>query len=128
VSKEREVSTDVSTPLFYKGRFYILNSDRRVLSCVEPSDGRVLWTGSLETRDKFESSPTAAGDKLYVIDHEANVFVAQAGDQFKILYSVAMGDAEEEKVRSSIAISDGELFIRTTGKLYCIGASAVASR
>jgi len=32
VSKEREVSSDVSTPLFYKGHFYVLNSDKRVLS------------------------------------------------------------------------------------------------
>jgi outer membrane protein assembly factor BamB len=121
VSKERFVSSDVSTPLFYKHRFYVLNSDRRALSCVEPATGRVVWTSSLDSRAKLDASPTGADDKIYMINQRGDVFVVAAGDQFKLLGTASMGDDAESPVRSSIAISDGNLFIRTASKLYCVG-------
>lgn len=123
ISEDREVSSDVSTPLFYQNRFYILNSDRRTLSCVEPASGRVLWTGSLETRIKLEASPTGAAGRIYMMDQQGRVFVAQAGAEFKVLHTTLMGDEGDKDTRSTIAVSDGQLFIRTNAKLYCIGKS-----
>ena len=121
VSKEREVSSDVSTPLFYKNHFYVLNSDRKVLSCLEPATGKVVWSGSLGSRAKIEASPTGADGKIYVISHRGDVFVTGTGDQFEILHTVSMGDDQDADDRSTIAVSDGQLFIRTATKLYCIG-------
>ena len=122
VSKEREVSSDVSTPLFYNNRFFILNSDRRTLSCVEPATGRVIWTGSLNTRSKLEASPTGADGKIYMINHAGDVFVADAGNEFKLRHTTPMGEDEgNAMVRSTIAVSGGDLFIRTASKLFCIG-------
>jgi outer membrane protein assembly factor BamB len=120
-SQDREVSSDVSTPLFYKDRFYVLNSDRRTLSCVEPASGKVLWSGSLESRAKLEASPTGADDKIYLMNHRADVFVASAGDEFKVLHTTAMGDEGDHNVRSTIAVAAGCLYVRTPSKLYCIG-------
>lgn len=121
-SKQREVSSDVSTPLFYRDRFYVLNSDRRVLSCVEPSTGKVFWSESLGGRSKLESSPTGADGKIYMIDHQGTVFVASAADEFKLLHTTPMGgDEDDDTVRSSIAVSNGSLFIRTGTQLFCIG-------
>jgi hypothetical protein len=34
-----------------------------------------------------------------------------------------MGDEGDDQLRSSIAISHGELFIRTGHNLYCVGVS-----
>ncbi|MFO1498875.1 MAG: PQQ-binding-like beta-propeller repeat protein [Verrucomicrobiota bacterium] len=121
VSKDREVSSDVSTPAFYQDHFYVLNSDRRTLSCLEPATGRVLWTGILESRAKFECSPTVADDKIYMINHRGEVFVAQVGPEFKLLHSTPMGDESDSTVRSSVAIADGHLYIRTGSQLYCVG-------
>jgi outer membrane protein assembly factor BamB len=126
-STDREVTSDVPTPLFYKGKFYILNGGKRKLLCVEPADGKVVWSGELVAssgagRTVFESSPTAADDKIYVMDHKGNVFVAAANtSEFKQLATAAMGDATDNSLRSSIAISQGQLFIRTGSKLYCVG-------
>lgn len=120
-SPEKDLSSDVSTPLFYKGRFYILNSDKRKLFCVEPANGKVVWSGDLDTRAKFESSPTAGDDRIYMMDHRGNVFVVSATtDHFKLLGSAAMGDETDNKLRSCVAISRGQLFIRTGKKLYCV--------
>lgn len=125
-STERDVTSDVPTPLFYKGKFYILNGGKRKLLCVEPSDGKVIWSGDLVAgsgaRTVFEASPTAADDKIYVMDHKGHVFVAAANaPEFKLLSSAPMGDPGDNNLRSSIPISQGQLFIRTGSKLYCIG-------
>jgi outer membrane protein assembly factor BamB len=121
-STERDVTSDVPTPLFYKGKFYVLNGGKKKLLCLEPSNGNVVWSGDLETRAVFESSPTAGDDKIYMMDHRGNVFVVAANtDQFKLLGSAAMGDEGDNYLRSSIALSQGQALIRTGKKLYCIG-------
>jgi outer membrane protein assembly factor BamB len=119
----REVASDVSTPLFYRGRFFVLNSDRKVLSCVDPATGQPLWSGTLESPVKFEASPTGADGRIFMVNHRADVFVADAGDAFKLLHTAAFGEGEERNVRASIAVAGGCLFIRTASKLYCVGKS-----
>jgi outer membrane protein assembly factor BamB len=120
-SQEREVSSDVGTPLFYKGRFYILNGDKKTIARVDPATGKADWIGELGTRIKIESSPTGADDKIYFQNFRGEVFVVAAAEQFKLLHVAAMGDDEDNDLRASIAISQGRLFIRTGSKLYCMG-------
>jgi outer membrane protein assembly factor BamB len=119
-SEEREVSSDVGTPLFYKGKFYVLNGDRKTIARVEPATGKADWIGDLGSRIKIESSPTAGDDKIYFQNFRGEVFVVAAADQFKLLHTVSMGDDGDDQLRSSISISDGNLFIRTGRKLYCL--------
>lgn len=121
-SQDRNVSSDVSTPLFYQGKFYVLNSDKRILNCVEPATGKVVWSEELSGRSKFEASPTGADGKIYVMNHNGDVCVVQAGDQFKLLATIPMGGGEDDNsLRSSVAVSQGNLFIRTGRKLFCVG-------
>jgi len=121
-SKDRSVSTDVATPLFYQGRFYVLNTDRRILTCVEPANGKVLWSGELGGRTKFEASPTGAAGKIYLMNHNGDVSVVKAADEFTLLANIPMGgEAGDQTIRSTIAVSQGNLFIRTGAKLYCVG-------
>lgn len=121
-TKDRAVSADVATPLFYQERFYVLNGDRKKISCVRPKDGEVLWTGDLESRADFQASPTGGDGRIFVMNMRGEVFVIQAGNEFKLLHKTAMGDDEDSNLRSSIAISQGNLFIRTGRKLYCLGS------
>jgi outer membrane protein assembly factor BamB len=121
----RHVTSDVSTPAYAGGRFFVVNSDRKSIACVEPKTGKVLWEGAIESPDvriqKFESSPTVADGKIYLIDHFGTVAVLEAGDSFKVLSINQMGSTDEKYVRSSIVASGGNLFIRTTNKITCIG-------
>jgi outer membrane protein assembly factor BamB len=120
-SSEREASTDVSTPVFYKGRFYVVNGERRTVARIEPATGKVEWTGDLNSRIKIESSPTAADDKIYFQNFRGEVFVVAAAEQFKLLNTIQMGDEGDDQLRSAIAVSQGDLFIRTGHNLYCVG-------
>jgi len=49
------------------------------------------------------------------------VFVVQAGgSEFKLLHMAEMAEGENT-LRAAIPISQGQLFIRTSKMLYCIG-------
>ena len=121
-TKNEDVSSDVSTPLFYQNRFYVLNSDRKSVSCVHPKTGEVVWEHRVEGGAKIESSPTAGDGKIYFQDMRARVTILAAEDQAKVIFSGDMADGEEKDVRSSIALASGCAFVRTTRMLYCIGA------
>jgi outer membrane protein assembly factor BamB len=116
-----DVSSDVSTPLFYKGHFYVMNSDRNSLACVEPKTGKVLWHERLPSATKIESSPTAGADKIYVQSHAGDVYVVKAGDKFELLHEVRMTEKQERDIRASISLASGCLFIRNHKELFCIG-------
>lgn len=127
-SDSKEVSSDVSTPLFYQGKFYVLDSDRKALACVEPKTGKVLWRGEFPTRVKMEASPTGADGKIYAIDFLGNVFVVKAGTEgFQILHQANFGQegltaTNNDKIcRAGIVAANGHLFIRAQDRLYCVG-------
>ena len=116
----REVSTDVSTPLFYKDDFYILNSDRRTISRLESATGKIKWTTELPGRKKYETSPTGADGKLYMMNFGGDVVVVDA-EKGDVLSTVVMGEAGDDMIRSSIPVAYGNVFVRTNKKLFCIG-------
>lgn len=121
------VTSDVPTPAFYKGKFYVLDGGKKILSCLEPKTGKVLWTGELGGKTKFESSPTVADDKVYCINFWGEVYVAKANtDKFEMLGMNEMGNGSKPNgnaasVRASISVSASSLFIRTQDKLYRVG-------
>lgn len=115
----RELTSDVPTPLFYKDCFFLLSDLQKCLTKLSPSDGRVFWTINLPGKYKWRSSPTAADDKLFLMNHNAEVLVVDSKNG-KVLHSVKMGGDYDDQTRSSIALSRGQLFIRTNEKLYCI--------
>jgi outer membrane protein assembly factor BamB len=120
---ERDVTSDVPTPLFYEGKFYILNGTKKKLFCINPADGSVIWSGDLGGRSPFQSSPTAADGKIYMMNFDADVFVVQAGgSEFKLLHSANFKDpGDDTRHRSSVAISQGNLYVRTGTKLFSLG-------
>ena len=127
-SDPKEASSDVSTPLFYQGKFYILDSDRKALSCIEPKTGAVIWRGEFPTRIKMESSPTGADGKIFAMDQLGTVFVVKAGgENFEILHQATFGQdgltgTNNDKIcRAAVVVSNGDLFIRAQDRLYCVG-------
>jgi len=110
---------DVCTPAYYNGKLFVLNGDTKTLFCLDPKTGEKKWQGPLDTKVVMRCSPTVADGKVYMMDEKGTVFIVGAGDQFEILGNIPMGDSEG--TRATIAISDGNLFIRTPQALYCVG-------
>ncbi len=118
--QRREISSDVPTPLFYGGDFFLVNEMQRKLFRIEPATGSVKWTVQLPGTRKYEASPTGADGKIYLMNFGGDVVVADAANG-EILGTMAMGDAGDDMTRSSISVAHGQLFIRTNHRLYCIG-------
>lgn len=116
--KFEEFPSDCVTPLFYQEKLFVLDGDKQMMTCLEPKTGKKIWQGNLGVREIFRSSPTGADGKIYCLSERGTVVVLDAGKEFKILSTIRMG---EEPIRSSIAVADGNLFIRTAENLYCVG-------
>jgi len=116
-----QVSSDVPTPAYYDGDFFVLSDLRKALSRVEPQTGKVKWSIETPGRRKYEASPLAADGKIYIIDHSGEVAIVSAADG-TIIRQIQMDEPRGQQfVRASIAAAHGQLFIRTTNKLYCVG-------
>ena len=118
-----EATPDVITPLLYRGRLYSMNDKRRIMVCHDAKTGRVLWKEKLGLGNVVRASPTGADGKVYIINRSGDVVVLEAGDTFKVLSRIRMG---EPPVQSTISIAHGKLFIRTARNLYCISKKASA--
>ncbi len=118
----KNVSSDVPTPLFYQGHFWILNGDRQTLACVEPATGKVLWHEPLGGRTKIEASPTGADGKIYIMDHRADVYVVKADPaKFELLGKAEMAKPGSRDQRSCVVPGAKSLFVRTHDTLWCVG-------
>jgi outer membrane protein assembly factor BamB len=117
-----DISSDVCTPLFYMDKFYVMYGEGRdkMLTCVNPADGKAIWQTNLKSRALIRTSPTAADGKIYLQSHAGEVFVINAKTG-ELLHRTLMGEQGDNLTRASIAIAGSQLFIRTNGKLYCVG-------
>jgi len=118
--QQRELSSDVPTPAFAYGDFFILGDARRKLSRVEPATGKIKWSMDVPGRKKLESSPTVADGKIYFMNFGGDLTIADA-EKGELIATIPMGDSGDDKIRSSVSVSQGQLFIRTNHKLYCVG-------
>lgn len=107
---------DVPTPVT-DGKYLYVTNDRGIVWCLDAKTGKEIYSGQRIKPAIYSSSPVLADGKLYVTSEEGQVTVLKAGPEFKVLAENDMKDY----TLSSPAISDGQLFIRTAGYLYCIG-------
>ncbi|MEQ1850097.1 MAG: PQQ-binding-like beta-propeller repeat protein [Chthoniobacteraceae bacterium] len=114
---------DTCTPAAFAGKFYAFNGDKQTMTCLDAKTGAKVWQESFALdRSKgteiFRASPTIADGKIYTIGERATAVVQNLADG-KVIATIPMGGGDA--TRSSIAVSDGNLFIRTSEMLWCIG-------
>jgi outer membrane protein assembly factor BamB len=108
----------IGSPVILGEHCYLVGEDG-VANCLELKTGKDLWKNRVGAA-KTWSSLLYAGGKFYLHDWKANTHVLSASPTFKELAHNSLGDKEE--TRSTMAISDGEIFVRTFRHLWCIGA------
>ncbi len=121
--RQSRVSSDVPTPALYDGDFFVLSDLHRALTRVEPQSGEVKWMVETPGRPKYEASPLAADGKIYLINFDGTVVIydADSGEQ---LEEISLDEPRDgEMVRASVIAAHGQLLIRTTRNLYCVGSA-----
>ncbi len=107
---------DVPTPVTDGKLLYTVN-DRGIVFCLDAKTGAEIYGGQRLKPGTYSASPLLADGKIYITNEEGLTSVFKAGPKFELLAENPLN----EYCLSSPAVSDGQLFIRTTGHLYCIG-------
>jgi outer membrane protein assembly factor BamB len=107
---------DVPTPVTDGTYFYSLN-DNGIVWCLDAKTGKEVYGGQRIRTGTYSSSPVLADGKVYATSEAGVTVVIRAGPKFEVL---AENDLAGYTL-SSIAISDGHIFLRTTQFLYSIG-------
>jgi outer membrane protein assembly factor BamB len=113
----------VPTILAHGEHLYFVN-DSGIAGCVRSATGERVWMERLEGGGSFSASPVLAGERIYAVSEEGEVFVFAAAPQFQLL---GRGSVSEQ-VFATPAIADGRIFIRGRKHLFCFSKPASTQR
>ncbi len=109
----------IGSGVIHDGHMYSIN-DNGIAECAELKTGKTVWEERLPatgSQGGSWSSLVLAGDRIYIPNKAGDIFVIRAAPKFEVLAANAL----KESMNSSIAVSNGELFIRTDQALWCVG-------
>jgi outer membrane protein assembly factor BamB len=107
---------DVPTPVSDGKYLYVVN-DRGIVYCFDAKTGSEVYGGQRIRSGTYSASPVLVEGRLYITNEEGLTTVIRSGPKFEVLAENPLNDY----CLSSPALSDGQIFIRTTGHLYAIG-------
>jgi outer membrane protein assembly factor BamB len=108
---------DVPTPVSDGKLVYTVN-DRGIAFALDLPTGKVVYGPERLKSDSYSASPVLAEGRIYITsENEGVTSVYKAGPTFELLAQNSLNDY----CLSSPAMSDGQIFIRTTGHLWAIG-------
>ena len=93
-----------------------------IIQCIVLATGKELWKERMQTpagRANTWSSLVRSGDRIYAVTQNSDVVVFKAStEKYEQLAVNSLGDG---LTNSSLAVSEGQLFLRTHKHLWCIG-------
>ena len=114
-----QTGPDVPTPVT-DGKYFYIVGDKGIVWCLNAKTGATVYGPVRIKPGDYSASPVLADGKIYATSEEGLTTVIRAGEKFEVL---AENNLDEYSL-SSPALSDGQIFLRTSGHLYCIGKRA----
>ena len=112
---------DVPSPVS-DGTYLYLVSETGIVYCLDLATGEPVYGPERLPSDFYSASPVLADGKIYVTGESTGVtIVFRAGPAFEILASNTFGDPCAPYCLSSVAVSQGQLFLRTDAHLWVVG-------
>jgi outer membrane protein assembly factor BamB len=118
---------DVPTPVSDGKLLYVLR-DNGVVFALDVKTGATVYGPERLPSGTYSASPILADGKIYVTTEEEGLTtVFRAGPKFEILSSNSLlGDCSPYCL-STVAVSEGQIFMRTSSFLWAIGERKTAS-
>ena len=104
----------LSSLLYIKPYLYSISRDN-ILHCIEASSGKIVWLERLS--GVYWASPVYADGRIYILSEEGVTLVLRPGPKYD---EVARNDISVTCL-ASMAVSQGNFYIRSDQDLYCIG-------
>jgi outer membrane protein assembly factor BamB len=114
----RKGGRDLPSPIFLDGSLFVTNM-AGIATSYDGKTGEEQWQERLG--GKFSSSPIAVKGRIYATAENGDVFVIRSGPKFELIAKNSVGAGDDETFRSSLAVSRGQLLLRSDKRLYCIG-------
>lgn len=111
-----ERGPDVPTPVTDGASVYVIN-DRGIMASLDAKTGKEHYGRQRLPPGTYSASPVLADGKIYITNEDGLTSVIKAGPVFEIL---ARNDLDDYTL-SSPAVSEGQIFLRTSKFLYAIG-------
>ena len=112
---------DVPTPVSDGKLLYIVR-DSGVVFALDVKTGETVYGPERLPSGTYSASPILADGKIYVTTEEEGITtVFRAGPTFEVLSSNKLAGDCSPYCLSTVAVSDGQLFIRTASYLWAIG-------
>jgi hypothetical protein len=107
----------VPAPLVYQGVYYMVRTVG-IITSLDAASGRLLKEGrSRGALGEYYASPVAADGKVFLSGLEGKMTVLKAGGEWQVLGVNDLG----EEIHATPALSEGRIYVRTRGTLYCFG-------
>ena len=110
---------DLPSPVAIGKQALIVNM-KGILSSYETDSGKIITT-NFRLRGNYSATPIVCNGKAYFINEAGVTSVIEPGKKPKVLATNSLNPADNETFRSSITPHRGQLLIRSTKMLYCIG-------
>jgi outer membrane protein assembly factor BamB len=101
--------------LVYDAGILYMASDVGAVSAIDAETGKRIWQERLD--GLFTASPIAGDGKIYFVSETGEVIVLRSGREPAVIARNDIG----ERLMASPAISNGQLFLRSDGRLFAIG-------
>ena len=100
--------------IYFKGHVYAI-ADGGVASCFKAQTGSQVWQERIG--GNHSASPVLADGRIYFLSEAGETTVINASPDFHVIAKSSIS----EKCQASMAVSQGNIFIRSEKNLYCIG-------
>jgi outer membrane protein assembly factor BamB len=116
-----ERGPDVPTPVSDGTYVYVVN-DNGVVYCLDVKTGAIVYGPVRLPPGTYSSSPVLADGKIYVtMENDDITSVFRAGPKFELLAKNTFGEGCSPYCLSSVAVSEGQLLLRSSAHLWVIG-------
>ena len=109
----------IASPLLQDGLLYFTKSRNGILSCVKARTGEEVYIEKrLPGISTIYASLASAAGKIFIVGRDGTTVVVKQGPDFEVL---ARNQLDEGIDASPVIVGD-DLFLRSSGHLYCISA------
>jgi outer membrane protein assembly factor BamB len=112
----------VPSPVAVGKRVFVL-TDAGIGTLLEAKTGKRIWSERLGSR-LHHASPLLINDLIHCLADDGRMFVLKSGTEFELVATNAIG----EECHATPAVADGQLLIRSTRHVWCIGKRGPEAR
>lgn len=118
--KPRGGGRDLPSPIVIGKYVLVINMRNAILTCYDAATGKEQYKARVGT-PQYTATPISYDGLALFQNESGETLLVKPGPKLNIVARNRITGGEDEIFRGSITPSDGQLFIRSTKALYCVG-------